>query len=101
MTLRTTLFSGIAGLAIAGAVAFGAQAQPHAVASRTMWQQGVMMPSGYTSPSVVRYTKYTVRHRAHRYAQGMPTNDSTPAEKAATERLNLQQLAAARPSTQT
>jgi hypothetical protein len=92
MTLRTTLFSGIAGLAIASAVAFGAYAQTETAALQTMRQQGVMMSSGNASQPVA---KHTVRHRAHRNAQGMPTNDSTPAEKAATDRLNQQALATA------
>jgi hypothetical protein len=90
MTLRTALLSGIAGLAIASAVAFGAQAQTETAALQTMRQQGVMMSSGNASEPAVkhsmRYSRHTVRSRPQ---------DSTPAEQAATERLNRRQLAAA------
>ena len=90
MTLRTTLFSGIAGLAVAAALSFGAQAQTETAASPATWQQGVMMSSGNAREPAVKHSMRYSRHTARSGPQ-----DSTPAEQAATERLNRQQLAAA------
>jgi hypothetical protein len=91
MTLRTTLFSGIAGLAIAAALSFGAQAQTYATASQATWQQGVMMSSGNASRPVAKHIALRHRHYVR-----TASSDSTPAEQAATDQLNMQQLRAAR-----
>jgi hypothetical protein len=95
-TIRTSLLSGIAGLAAMGAFSFAAQAQDATPAPTTATET---MPSGDATPAVTHVAKHRVAHRAHRNAQGMPTNDSTPAEKAATDLLNAQQVVAATPAT--
>jgi len=94
-TIRTSLLSGIAGLAALGAMSFAAQAQDAAPAQTTATE---LAPSGEGTPAVAHVAKHRVAHRAHRNAQGMPTNDSTPAEKAATDLLNAQQVVAATPA---
>jgi hypothetical protein len=90
MTLRTTLLSGIAGLAAAAAFSFGAYAQEDFLAPTThaTAQSGVMMSSG---PNTRLAMRPTAMH--HRYYIHIASHDSTPAEKAATERLNQRQLA--------
>jgi hypothetical protein len=90
MTIRTTLFAAIAGLAAAAVLSFGAVAQENfpAPATRTTAQSGEMMSSGPNSWPVMRRT---AMH--HRHTIRVASHDSTPAEKAATERLNQQQLA--------
>ena len=90
MTLRTTLLSGIAGLAAAAALSFGAYAQEDfpAPTSHATAQSGVMMPSGNA-----RQTTTIPIARYHRHYIHVASHDSTPAEKAATERLNQRQLA--------
>jgi hypothetical protein len=90
MTLRTTLLSGIAGLAAAAAFSLGACAQEDfpAPAAHAWAQSGVMMSSG---PNTRVAMRPTAMH--HRYYIHIASHDSTPAEKAATERLNQRQLA--------
>ena len=90
MTLRTTLLSGIAGLAAAAALSFCACAQEDfsAPSSHATAQSGVMMSSG---PNTRLAMRPTAMH--HRYYIHIASHDSTPAEKAATERLNQRQLA--------
>ncbi len=88
-TMKTSLLSGIAGLSIAAAVSFAAQAQTDATApsDQSTAQTSEMMPSGDTDRPVA---KHTSRHNRHSARSG--PHDSTPAEQAATERLNEQQL---------
>jgi len=99
MTMKSSLLSGIAGLAVASVLMFGAQAQtdtaapatdqaaPQATDSNTT---GGQTPA--TAPSVERDKQH--HHRGIYRGQSGP-QDSTPEEKAATDRLNQQQLAAA------
>ena len=90
MTLRTTLLSGIAGLAAAAALSFGAYAQEDfpAPATHASAQSGEMMSSG---PNSWPITKRNAPH--YRHTIRVASHGSTPAEKAATERLNQRQLA--------
>jgi hypothetical protein len=99
MKMRTFLLSGIAGLAVASVVSFGAQAQtdPAAPATEQAAPQatdsnatGGQTPA--TAPSVAKVKQH--HHRGVYRGQSGP-QDSTPAEKAATDRLNQQQLTAA------
>ena len=90
MSIRTTLFSGIAGLAAAAALSFCAAAQEYLPAPTThaTSQPSMMMSSG---PSYRPVTRYIAWH--HRHYVYIASHDSTPAERDATERLNQRQLA--------
>ena len=94
MTSRTALLSGIAGLAVATVLSFGAQAQTGA--TRPPTRLALSLPSQMMSSGNAREpaAKYTIRHFRHTARSG--PQDSTPAEQAATDRLNMQQLRAAR-----
>jgi hypothetical protein len=91
MTSRTALLSSVAGLAIAGAVAFGVQAQVVTPTAAPQATNPGQTPA--TAPSAGVPGGRKVHHRLYKGQSG--PQDSTPAEKAATERLNQQQLAAA------
>ena len=90
MTIRTTLFSAIAGLAAAAAFSFGAIAQGYFPAPTThaTTEPSQMMSSGPNYRPSIRYIAWHHRHYIY-----IASHDSTPAERAATERLNQQQLA--------
>jgi len=93
MTMRSTLLSGIAGLAIASAMTFAAQAQtdaPPPAPGTTTNATGGQTPA--TAPSADPAKPRVHHHRILRGQSG--PQDSTPAERAATDRLNDQQLAA-------
>jgi hypothetical protein len=90
MTLRTTLFSGIAGLALASALSFGAYAQAVTPTAAPQVTNPGQTPA--TAPSAGVPGGPKAHHRVYRGQSG--PQDSTPAEKAATERLNQQQLTA-------
>jgi uncharacterized membrane protein len=92
MTMRTHLLSGAAGLAIAVALSFGAQAQtaPPPTPNQSSPEMTGNMASG-EPPTMIRHAvRHTKRH-ARASAQ-----DSSAAEMAATERLNQQQLQGAK-----
>jgi hypothetical protein len=89
MTMRTSLLSGIAGLAIAGVISFGAYAQTDPVAPTDAPQATNPGQTPATAPSVARVKQHH-HHGVYRGQSG--PQDSTPAEAAATERLNQQQL---------
>ena len=89
MIMRTTLLTGIAGLAIAGAISFGAFAQTDPAAPTTEPQATNPGQTPATAPSVARVKQH--HHRGVFRGQSGP-QDSTPEEAAATERLNQQQL---------
>jgi len=89
MTLRNTLLSGLAGLAIAGAVSFGAQGQTVPATAPQADNPG-QMPA--TAPSAGIPGGPKVHHRRYQGQSG--PQDSTPAEAAATDRLNDQQVVA-------
>ncbi len=87
MKMKTYLFSGIAVLAIAGAAAAFAQTKAASPATMQMaLRMTENMPSG-GQPMVPRHMHH---HRAYRGESG--PQYSTPAEHAATDRLNEQQL---------
>ena len=90
MTMRTSLLSGIAGLAIAGAISFGATAQTDPAAPTAAPQATNPGQTPATAPSAGVPGGRKVHHRRYRGQSG--PQDSTPAEAAATERLNQQQL---------
>ena len=99
MKTKSFLLSGIAGLAVASIVSFGARAQTDTAAPATELAAaqtpadnatGGQTPA--TAPSVER-TKQ--RHHRVIYRGQSGPQDSTPAEKAATDLLNQQQLTAA------
>ena len=90
MKMRTLLLSGIAGLAVASVVSFGAQAQTDSAAPAAVNATGGQTPA--TAPSVVRVKQHH-HHDIYRGQSG--PQDSPPAEKAATDSLNQQQLTAA------
>jgi len=99
MTMKSSLLSGIAGLAVAIALSFGAQAQTDTAAPATDQAAPQATDSNATggqtpatAPSVKRSDQR--HHRAIYRGQSGP-QDSTPAEKSATDLLNQQQLAAA------
>jgi hypothetical protein len=96
MKMTTFLLSGIAGLAVASAVSFGAYAQTDATSPAAATPQatdsnatGGQTPA--TAPSVERVKQ---RHHHGIYRGQSGPQDSTPAEKAATDLLNQQQLTA-------
>ena len=90
MTMRTTLLSGIAGLAIASAISFAAYAQTDPVAPATEPQATNPGQTPATAPSAGVPGGHKVHHRLYKGQSG--PQDSTPAEAAATEKLNQQQL---------
>jgi hypothetical protein len=90
MTMRTSLLSGIAGLAIAGAISFGATAQTDPAAPTAAPQATNPGQTPATAPSAGVPGGPKVHHRRYKGQSG--PQDSTPAEAAATERLNQQQL---------
>jgi len=87
--MRTSLLSGIAGLAIAGAISFGATAQTDPAAPTAAPQATNPGQTPATAPSVARVKQH---HHHGVYSGQSGPQDSTPAEAAATERLNQQQL---------
>ncbi len=92
MKMKSSLLSGIATTAFAAAMTFGAQAQMGSAPARS--QDAAAPATNGIMPSGVGGT--TARKRTtHRRSHSMPTHDSTPAEKAATDQLNAQQLSAA------
>jgi hypothetical protein len=90
MTMRTSLLSGIAGLAIAGAISFGAYAQSDPVTPTAEPQATNPGQTPATAPSAGVPGGHKIHHRVYKGQSG--PQDSTPAEVAATERLNQQQL---------
>ena len=90
MKTTSRLFSGIAGLAVAAVLVFGAQA---GAASRPT-RLALSLPSQMMSSGNAR--EPAARHVAlrHRYYVRAASSDSTPAEQDATDRLNVQQLKA-------
>lgn len=96
MNMRTILLSGIAGLAVAGAVSFGAQAQTDAAsppAAQTTDQTPDTNATGGQTPATAPSAARVKQHYHHRIYHGQSgPQDSTPAEKAATDSLNQQQL---------
>ena len=90
MTMRTSLLSGVAGLAIAGAISLGAYAQTDAAAPTAAPQATNPGQTPATAPSAGVPGGRKVHHRRYKGQSG--PQDSTPAEAAATERLNQQQL---------
>ena len=90
MTMRTSLLSGIAGLAIAGAISLGAYAQTDAVTPTAAPQADNPGQMPATAPSAGVPGRHKVHHRLYKGQSG--PQDSTPAEAAATEKLNQQQL---------
>ena len=101
MSMRSFLLSAIAGLAVASVVSFGAPAQTDAAAPATDQAAPQTTDSNATggqtpatAPSVERVKQH--HHRGIYRGQSGP-QDSTPAEKAATDLLNQQQLTAAQP----
>ena len=89
MTMRTSLLSGIAGLAIAGAISFGATAQTDPAAPTAEPQATNPGQPPASAPSVARVKQH--HHHVVYRGQSGPQN-STAAEAAATDRLNQQQL---------
>ncbi len=96
MKMRTLLLSGIAGLAVASIVSFGAQAQTDQTAPTTeqaAMQTNEMNATGGQTPATAPSTERSTQHYHHIIYRGQSgPQDSTPAEKAATDRLNEQQL---------
>lgn len=90
MTMRTSLLSSIAGLAIAGAISLGAYAQTDPVAPTAEPQTTNPGQTPATAPSAGVPGGHKVHHRLYKGQSG--PQDSTPEEKAATEKLNQQQL---------
>jgi hypothetical protein len=90
MTMRTTLLSGIAGVAIAGAISLGAYAQTDTAAPTAAPQATNPGQTPATAPSAGIPGGKKVHHHLYKGQSG--PQDSTPAEAAATERLNQQQL---------
>ncbi len=123
MKMRSRLFSGAAGLAIAVALSFGAQAQTYPAhgqdqtspemtgnmpsGEQPMWvkhkarhkhhvrgvEQDTM--SGQTPATAPSVARSAQRHHRGVYAGQSGPQESTDAEAAATDRLNRQQLNAA------
>lgn len=85
MNLQSVLLTGVAIAAFAWALAFDAHAQT--TTSPLSAQETPVPAATQAGDSNVIAPKHT-KHRAHR----LPTDDSTPAEKAVTARLNEQQL---------
>jgi len=90
MTMRTSLLSGVAGLAIASAISFGAYAQTAPLTPTAAPQATNPGQTPATAPSAGVPGGRKVHHRRYRGQSG--PQDSTPAEAAATELLNQQQL---------
>ena len=92
MTIRSTLLSGIAGFAFAAAVTFAAQAQgePSAPIAAPQVENPGATPATAPSAGVPGVPK--AHHRRYRGQSG--PQDSTPAEAAATDDLNAQQITA-------
>ncbi len=90
MTMRTSLLSGIAGLAIASAISFGAYAQTDAAAPTVAPQATNPGQTPATAPSAGVPGEHKVHHRTYKGQSG--PQESTLEEAAATERLNQQQL---------
>jgi hypothetical protein len=88
--MRTSLLSGIAGLAIAGAISFGAYAQTDTAAPAAAPQAINPGQTPATAPSAGVPGGHKVHHRLYKGQSG--PQDSTPAEAAATDQLNQQQL---------
>jgi hypothetical protein len=98
MKTKTFLLSGIAGLAVASAVSFGAQAQTDTATPATEQaaaQTPVANATGGQTPATAPSVEWT-KQRHHRgiYRGQSGPQDSTPAEKAATDLLNRKELAA-------
>ena len=87
MNLHSVLLAGIAVATVAWVSANDAQAQTSAAPPVAQSTTATPDASSTTTPKV-----------KHRRSNAMPTNDSTAAEKAATDRLNAQQLGPAAPS---
>ena len=96
MTMRTQLLSGAAGLAIAMALSFGAQAQaaPPPTPDQSSPEMTGNMASG-ESPAMAKHALRHAKHHTKHHARAS-SRDSSPAEVAATERLNQQQLQGAK-----
>jgi ribonuclease E len=91
MTIRSTLLSGIAGFAVAAAVTFAAQAQgePSAPLAPPQMENPGATPATAPSAGPVSH------HPHHRVSRGQSgPQHSTPAEAAATDDLNAQQVTA-------
>jgi hypothetical protein len=82
--------SGIAGLAIAGAISFGATAQTDPTTPTAEPQVTNPGQTPATAPSAGIPGGHKIHHRLYKGQSG--PQDSTPEEAAATERLNQQQL---------
>ena len=95
MKTNSLLLSGIAIAALAGSVTFEAQAQTSSTPSPS--QNAAAPNTNDMTPSGSTRTKRHVVHRRKRY---MSSHKSTPAEKAATDQLNEQQLTAAQSGAQ-
>jgi hypothetical protein len=93
MNLHSAVFTGLVIAAFAWAMAFEAQAQtatPPPAAQETPVAPDATQPADLAKA----IPKHAKKHRSQR----MPTDDSTPAEKAVTDRLNAQQLEGLPPS---
>ena len=98
MTMRTTLLSGVAGLAVAGLLTFGTYAQTDEPMAAPQATNPGQTPATAPSAGPVAHPK-NLHHRLYRGQSG--PQDSTPAEHAATDLLNqqsLQQGAGAQPA---
>jgi len=89
MTMRTSLLSCAAGLAVAGLLTFGAQAQETMPTAAPQAANPGQTPATAPSAGPVGHPK-NLHHRLF-HGQSGP-QDSTPAEHAATDRLNQQSL---------
>ena len=98
MTMRTSLLSGVAGLAVASLLTFGTYAQTDEPMAAPQATNPGQTPATAPSAGPVAHPK-NLHHRLYRGQSG--PQDSTPAEHAATDRLNqmsLQQAGAAQPA---
>jgi hypothetical protein len=89
MTMRYTLLSGVAGLAVAGLLTFGTYAQTDAPMAAPQAANPGQTPATAPSAGPVAQPKH-LHHRLYKGQSG--PQDSTPAEHAATDRLNQQAL---------
>ncbi len=85
MTMRSSLLSCAAGMAIAGLLTFGAQAQEAMPMAAPQAANPGQTPATAPSAGPVAQPKHA-HHRAYRGQSG--PQESTPAEQAATDRLN-------------
>jgi len=86
MNLHSVLLTGIAIATVAWAMAFEAQAQTTTPAPTEQ------------SVTTTRDTAATPKKTKHHSTHALPSTDSTPSEKAATDSLNTQQMQAVAPS---